>query len=109
MCLNLFNISTSPATNELATLPNFFVMMKNGRLVTRPKHTNIELEPLVSNARGERVKASDLSKAMANSSKVSDYERFLVDTIRHINSGSPNLAIVRAVMICRLVREHDTS
>jgi len=92
-------LARSPATNALATLPNFFVMMKNGRLVTRPKHTNTELEPLIPYAGGERVKATDLSEAIANSSKVSDYERFLVDAIQHINSGSPNLAIVQAVMI----------
>jgi len=45
------------------------------------------------------VRGSDLAEATVNRSKFSQYERFLVDAIRHIDSGNPNLAIVQAVMI----------
>jgi len=92
-------LARDPIVEPLPALPNFFVMAKNGRLILRPKHENDEQEARPRSCASGTVRGSDLAEATVNRSKFSQYERFLVDAIRHIDSGNPNLAIVQAVMI----------
>lgn len=80
-------------------LSNFFVMMKNGRLVVRPKHEVINVDEQGTRTVVPPITARQFLKAVAERSRFSDYERFLVDAIRHIDSGHANLAVVQAVMI----------
>lgn len=92
-------LARDPNVEPLEALPNFFVMAKNGRLILRPKHESAELEIRQIRSARHTVKAADLVDALANKSKFSQYEQFLVDAVRHIEGGNPNLAIVQAVMI----------
>lgn len=80
-------------------LPNFFMMARNGRIVVRPRTDSWESgqDGQISNTRV--ASAKDLVDALRSGTAFSDYERFLVDAIRHVDSGNANLAVVQAVMI----------
>jgi len=84
-----------PPTNLL----NFFMMTKNGRLVVRPRHDGVDGESPAEARHHRTVKAKELAFALQIGMTFSDYERYLVDAMRHVDSGNANLAVVQAVMI----------
>lgn len=93
-------IGWNPYAKPPEKLANFFVMMKNGRVVVRPKHSLDGESDSRAVVRKERpVSAKALMDAFKEGRGFSEYERFLVDATRQIDAGNATMAIVQAVMI----------
>lgn len=91
-------LACAPEARLPEHLANFFIMVKTGRIVLRPRH-NVEDAPPIQGSPRRVVVSRRLEASIQDDERWSEYELFLVDAMRQVDGGTPNLAVVQAIMI----------